>query len=419
VLDDNPAVGDCLWAEALASASPLEEFVRGDFNAPLVALFSSGTTGAPKCIVHRAGGVLLQHIKELGLHTNIKESDKVFYFTTCGWMMWNWLISSLALRASVVLFEGSPLHSKADILWDMVAEEQIAVFGVSAKYLDTMRKSGIVPLKTHDLSALRTICSTGAPLLADGFNYVYEKVKTDVQLASISGGTDIVSCFALGNPLDVVREGELQGRGLGLAVTVFNDDGQEILDEAGELVCTVPFPVMPLKFANDEGDSKYRAAYFEHFDGIWRHGDWAILTKAGGLIIRGRSDATLNPGGVRIGTAEIYRPVEAFEEVAEALAVGQEWMGDTRIVLFVRLATEVVLDEELRGRLSAAIRRNASPRHVPAKIIAVAELPRTRSGKIAEIAVRETIHNRPIKNVNALANPDSLECFRNLSELEV
>ncbi len=413
--DSAPPPGGIFWEDVLAGDSA--EFVRGDFNAPLLALFSSGTTGAPKCIIHGAGGVLLQHLKELALHGEINSGDRVFYFTTCGWMMWNWLISALALKAAPVLYEGNPLHPSPAVLWDMAQAENISLFGVSAKYLDVLRKAEIAPARTHSLPALRTVCSTGSPLSAEGFDYVYEKIKPDVQLASISGGTDIVSCFALGNPLDSVRRGELQCRGLGMAVAVYDDAGKEITDAPGELVCTAPFPSMPLKFARDPDGAKYRAAYFEHFPGAWRHGDWAVLTAGGGMTILGRSDATLNPGGVRIGTAEIYRAVESLAEVAEALAVGQEWEDDTRIALFVRLAAGAVLDGALRARIRAAVRAFASPRHVPAKIAAVADFPRTRSGKTSEIAVREAIHGRPVKNINALANPESLELFRNLPEL--
>ena len=419
-LGDSPVSGAVLWEEALAAGGESSEsfgFFRGEFNAPLLALFSSGTTGAPKCILHGAGGVLLQHLKELGLHTNIGAGDKVFYFSTCGWMMWNWLVSALAVEAAAVLYEGNPVYPAPEVLWDMAAAENIAVFGASAKYLDALRKAGVKPAKTHSFPALRTICSTGSPLSADGFDYVYEDIKADVQLASISGGTDIVSCFALGNPLDSVRRGELQCRGLGLAVAVYDESGKNIAGAPGELVCTAPFPCMPIGFGGDADGAKYRAAYFQHFPGVWRHGDWATLAAEGGMRIHGRSDATLNPGGVRIGTAEIYRAVEKFPEVAEALAAGQEWEGDTRVVLFVRPAAGAVLDDALRTRLRAAVRQFASPRHAPAKIIAVADIPRTRSGKISEIAVREVICGRPVKNINALANPESLELFRNLPEL--
>ena len=407
-----------LWQDVQDADQTIDEFKQTDFNAPLVALFSSGTTGAPKCIVHSAGGVLLQHLKELGLHMNIDQGRAAFYFTTCGWMMWNWLISSLALEATVVLYEGHPMHPAADTLWNLAQEEKVWLFGASAKYFDAMRKHELQPSRTHSLPHLNTICSTGSPLSDDGFDYIRENISPTIHLASISGGTDLVSCFALGNPLSPVRRGELQGRGLGMAVSVYDENGCEVIDEPGELVCTAPFPVMPLEFRQDPGGKKYHEAYFAHYPGVWRHGDWATLSSAGGMRIHGRSDATLNPGGVRIGTAEIYRPVEALEQVMEALAVGQEWEGDTRIVLFIRLQPGIQLDDSLQDQMRSAIRKSASPRHVPSKIVQVADLPRTRSGKITEIAVRETIHNRPIKNINALANPESLEFFRNLPELQ-
>ena len=406
-----------LWAEAKAE-SEFDDFWRGEFNAPLLALFSSGTTGVPKCIVHAAGGVLLQHLKELGLHMDIRAGERAFYFTTCGWMMWNWLVSALALEAAVVLYEGNPLYPSASALWKMAEAEKITLFGASAKYFDALKRTESSPKTEHDLSALRTICSTGSPLSPEGFDYIHRDIHDDVQIASISGGTDIVSCFALGNPLDSVRRGELQGRGLGMAVSVYDESGKSIVGEPGELVCESPFPCMPLGFRSDPDGSRYHAAYFDYFPGVWRHGDWATLHPHGGMQIHGRSDATLNPGGVRIGTAEIYRPAESLPEVAEALAVGQEWQNDTRIVLFVKLAAGAVLDDELRGRLRDVIRRRASPRHVPAKIVSVADMPRTRSGKITEIAVRETIHGRPVNNLGALANPEVLEYFRGLEALD-
>jgi acetoacetyl-CoA synthetase len=360
----------------------------------------------------------LQHLKELGLHTDLHANESIFYFTTCGWMMWNWLVSSLALQATPVLFEGDPTHPSPAVLWDMADACSVTVFGASAKYVDTLRKASIAPRHTHQLKMLRTICSTGSPLLADSFKYVYSNIKADVQLASISGGTDIVSCFVLGNPLDKVRLGEIQCRGLGMTVDVYDDAGQPLRNAPGEFVCTTPFPSMPVMFWDDEDGTKYYNAYFSRFQNVWAHGDWATLTAHGSLVIHGRSDATLNPSGVRIGTAEIYRPVEAFDEIAEALAVGQEWQDDQRVILFVRLAVETVLDDILRERLRTAIRQSASPRHVPAKIIAVADMPRTRSGKISEIAVRDIIHNRSIKNLEALTNPETLDYFKNLSELQ-
>jgi acetoacetyl-CoA synthetase len=394
------------------------QFHRGPFDQPIYILYSSGTTGVPKCIVHGAGGTLLQHQKEHLLHTDIRRDERVFYFTTCGWMMWNWLASVLATGATIVLFEGSPFHPEPGSLWQMAAEERINVFGTSAKFIAATEKSHFDPLTQSDLTSLRAILSTGSPLLPENFDYVYAHVKKDVQLASISGGTDIVSCFALGAPTLPVYRGELQCRGLGMAVQIFNDAGQPVRGERGELVCTAPFPSMPVAFWNDPDGRKYRAAYFERFPGIWHHGDYATLTEHDGLIIHGRSDAVLNPGGVRIGTAEIYAVVESFAEVVEALAVGQEWRGDVRVILFVRLKPGVELDEALKKSIRDAIRAGTTTRHVPAKVIAVPDLPRTLSGKITELAVREVIHNRPVKNTDALANPQALEHFRNLAELD-
>src|SRR5262245_45966806 len=373
-------------------------------------------------MVHGAGGTLLQHLKELVLHTDLTRDDRIFYFTTCGWMMWNWLVSSLAVGATVVLYDGAPLAPNVESLWDMAQEERLTVFGTSAKYLALVEKSGVEPARTHDLSSLRAILSTGSPLAAPSFDYVYEKVKRDVQLSSISGGTDIISCFALGNPAGPVYRGELQVRGLGMRVEVFDESGHAVRGEPGELVCTMPFPSMPVAFWNDPDGAKYRAAYFEQYPGVWRHGDWAQLTEHGGLIITGRSDATLNPGGVRIGTAEIYRQVEQLPEVIESLVVGQdiETNGtvDTRIVLFVRLKPNEMLTDGLRDRIKKQIRYGASPHHVPKVIVQVADIPRTISGKITELAVRDVIHGRPVKNTDAMANPQALELFRDLPELK-
>jgi acetoacetyl-CoA synthetase len=389
---------------------------RLPFDHPVYILYSSGTTGLPKCMVHGAGGTLLQHLKELVLHTDLRREDRIFYFTTCGWMMWNWLISSLAVGATIVLYDGAPLSS-ARVLWDMAEQEGVTVFGTSAKYLAMAEKEGLDPGRTHELGALRAILSTGSPLAAHSYDYVYGRIKRDVHLASISGGTDIVSCFALGNPIGPVWRGELQTRGLGMAVDVFDRQGRPLRNTEGELVCTRPFPSMPVEFWHDPGGAKYRAAYFDHYPGVWRHGDWARITEHDGLVILGRSDATLNPGGVRIGTAEIYRQVEQLPEVVESLVVGQEWDGDVRIVLFVRLREGTTLDEGLSSRIRGRIREYASPHHVPRKIMQVNDIPRTISGKITELAVRDVIHGRPVANQDALANPEALELFRDLREL--
>ena len=412
--------GAILWGDWLAGKGesgegekPLQRF---DFDHPLYILYSSGTTGLPKYMVHGAGGTLLQHLKELVLHTDLRRTDRIFYFTTCGWMMWNWMVSSLAVGATVVLYDGAPLAPKT-ILWDLVAEERVTVFGTSAKYLALAEKEELVPGQSHDLGPLRAILSTGSPLAGHSYDYVYGRIKSDLHLASISGGTDIVSCFALGNPVAPVWRGELQTRGLGMAVEVFDGNGRPVSEQEGELVCTRPFPSMPVGFWDDPDGSKYRAAYFEFFPGVWRHGDWARITAHDGLVILGRSDATLNPGGVRIGTAEIYRQVDQLGEVVESLVVGQEWEGDVRIVLFVRLREGRALDSNLAGRIRQRIRDYASPHHVPRKILQVADIPRTISGKITELAVRDVIHGRRVANMDAMANPDALELFRNLEEL--
>ena len=393
-------------------------FAQLPFRHPLYILFSSGTTGVPKCIVHSAGGTLLQHLKEHNLHCGLVEGERLFYFTTCGWMMWNWLVSGLAVGATLCLFDGSPFHPDGNVLFDYAQDEKFAVFGTSAKYIDAVRKGGFTPRTTHDLSSLRLLTSTGSPLSPEGFSFVYEGIKPDVQLASISGGTDIVSCFVLGIPLKPVWRGEIQGPGLGLAMDVWDEDGRPVRGEKGELVCTKAFPSMPVMFWNDPDGAKYRGAYFERFDNVWCHGDFAEWTSHGGIVIHGRSDATLNPGGVRIGTAEIYNQVEQLEEVAEALCIGQDWDDDVRVVLFVRLAPGVVLDEALEKTIRTKIRTGASPRHVPARIVQVADIPRTKSGKIVELAVREVVHGRPVKNKEALANPEALELFAGLATLQ-
>ncbi len=405
------------WDEFTANDSSEIEFAALPFDHPLYILYSSGTTGVPKCIVHGAGGTLLQHLKELMLHTDLHRDDTLFYFTTCGWMMWNWLVSGLAVGSTVVLYDGSPFYPDGNVLWDLAEEVGISVFGTSAKWIAACDKAGIKPAETHQLDDLKAILSTGSPLLPESFDYVYRDIKADLQLSSISGGTDIVSCFALGNPLLPVYKGELQCRGLGMKVEIRNDDGEVLATETGELTCSQPFPSMPIQFWNDADGAKYKAAYFETHPGIWSHGDYARMTEWGGVIIYGRSDATLNPGGVRIGTAEIYRQVEKLDEVIESICVGQDFEDDVRVVLFVRLREGIELDDELRDRIRKTIRANTTPRHVPAKIIAVADIPRTVSGKITELAVRDVIHGRAVKNTSALANPEALEHYRDLPEL--
>jgi len=398
------------------AAEPVR-FAAMPFSHPLYILFSSGTTGVPKCIVHSAGGTLLQHLKEIHLHSGVGDGDRLFYFTTCGWMMWNWLASGLATGATLLLYDGSPFHPDGNTLFDFADAEGMTFFGTSAKFIDALHKSGLRPIGTHDLSSLKTMASTGSPLAPESFSFVYDGIKRDIQLASISGGTDIVSCFVLGIPNKPVWKGEIQGPGLGLAVDVWDEDGAPLARGKGELVCRRAFPAMPIGFWNDPDGSRYHAAYFERFDNVWCHGDFAEWTEHGGLIIHGRSDATLNPGGVRIGTAEIYNQVEPIPEVLEALAIGQDFERDVRVVLFVRLRPGASLDEGLQKTIRDRIRLGASPRHVPAKILAVADIPRTKSGKIVELAVRDIVHGRPVKNQEALANPEALALFRDLPEL--
>ncbi len=438
VLAELPGVERCLIidyigeaaivAAGLRTGETLEGFTAGHdasaitfaqlpFDHPLYILYSSGTTGIPKCIVHGAGGILLKHLCEHVLNTDTKPGDRLFYFSTCGWMMWNWLVSGLAAGATLLLYDGSPFHPSERALFDYADAEGMTIFGTSAKYIDAVKKSGLRPRETHRLSALRSMLSTGSPLSAESFDFVYSGIKADMQLASISGGTDICGCFVGGNPLSPVWRGEIQGPMLGMAVDVYDEAGKPVRGEKGELVCVKPFPSMPVMFWNDPDGAKYHNAYFARFPNIWCHGDFAEITAHGGMIIHGRSDATLNPGGVRIGTAEIYAQVERVPEVIEAMAIGQDWDHDVRVVLFVRLRPGIVLDDALTAKIKKQIRDGASPRHVPAKIVAVADIPRTKSGKITELAVRDVVHGRDVKNKEALANPEALELYRELGEL--
>ncbi len=395
----------------------LENYVLCEFNDPLYIVFSSGTTGKPKCITHSIGGVLIQHAKEHLLHINLSEKEKMFYFTTCGWMMWNWLVGSLFCKSSIVLYEGSPFYPNPEHLWKIAEKSEVSIFGTSAKYIDALSKSNVVPKNHLTSSNLRTICSTGSPLSPDSYDYILNNIKSDVQIASISGGTDLLSCFVLSNPLSPVFKGEIQCRALGMDVDIFNEYGESLIDMEGELVCKIPFPSMPIKFWNDQNDTKYKEAYFEKFKGIWRHGDWAKITERGTIVIYGRSDATLNPGGVRIGTAEIYNTVEKLTEVVECIVIAQNWKNDVRIVLFLKLQNDHVLTENLKEKVVNQIRTNLTPRHVPAKVVAVPDIPRTRSGKITELAVRDVVHGKEIKNKEALANPEALIHFANIPEL--
>jgi acetoacetyl-CoA synthetase len=411
------------WEDWLAPHAATDlVWERFPFSHPLYILYSSGTTGVPKCIVHTAGGVLLQHLKEHQLHGDVRPGDRMFYFTTCGWVMWNWLVSGLASRATLLLYDGSPLIQQGRILWKFAAEERVTHFGTSAKFIDAQKKIAQVPRKDFDLSALRVMFSTGSPLAPESFDYVYQCIKEDLCLSSISGGTDIASCFALGAPTLPVWRGELQCRGLGMDVDVFDEEGVPVVRATGELVCKSPFPAMPLGFWNDIDGAQYRATYFERFPGVWRQGDWAELTEHGGVIILGRSDATLNPGGVRIGTSEIYREVERLPEIVESLVIGQDWppgeAADVRVVLFVTLREGLALDAALTERIRRTIRANTTPRHVPAKVVQVTDLPRTKNGKIVELAVRDVVHGRDVRNLEALANPESLAQYRDLEVLK-
>jgi len=411
---------DMIFFDDFKNAFKPEEikFERFPFNQPLYIMFSSGTTGIPKCIVHGAGGTLLQHLKEQRLHCDIREGDRVFYFTTCGWMMWNWLVSALGSGAALLLYDGSPFYPDGYALFGFAEKYKATFFGTSAKYIDALRTGGVVARGKFALDTVRMVASTGSPLAPEGFDYIYEKILPGVHLASISGGTDIVSCFVLGNPLSPVYRGEIQGAGLGMDVDVFDESGKPLAQGKGELVCKTPFPCMPVGFWNDPAGEKYSKAYFEKFPGVWCHGDWCEWTEHKGLIIHGRSDATLNPGGVRIGTAEIYRLVEQLPGIRESIAVGQDWEGDVRVILFVVLKPGTQLDEALADRIKKTVREGASPRHVPAKVIAVTDIPRTKSGKITELAVREVIHNRPVRNIEALANPEALKLYEGLEELK-
>jgi acetoacetyl-CoA synthetase len=392
-------------------------FAQVPFDHPLYIMYSSGTTGLPKCMVQSAGGILVHHLKELILHTDLKRNDTLFYFTTCGWMMWNWMVSSLAVGATLVLYDGNPFHPSPEALWQMAQDEKISVFGTSAGYLAALESTGLKPAAQFDLSPLRTLLSTGSPLSMEGFEFVYRHIKSDLQLASISGGTDLNGCFALGNPMGPVYAGELQCRGLAMKVEAFDEEGQPVVGQQGELVCTAPFPSMPIYFWNDPDGAKYESAYFDVFPNVWRHGDFIEVTERGGVIIYGRSDATLNPGGVRIGTAEIYRQIDTIEEVADSVVVGQNWKNDVRVILFVVMADGVQLTQEIENKIRKTIRTHASPRHVPAKIIAVDDIPYTLNMKKVEVAVRKVIHGLEVKNKDALRNPQCLEAFASIKEL--
>ena len=406
------------WDELIALENNNKiKYVMSNFNDPMAILYSSGTTGKPKCICHGTGGILLQHNKELQIHSDVKKNDRVFYFTTCGWMMWNWLVGALSAEATILLFDGFPMYRKDDLLFKLASEEKITLFGISAKYIDMLNNKGVVPKDNYDLSKLRTICSTGSPLSEDGFKYIYKNIKKNVHLSSISGGTDIISCFVLGNLFQPVYPGEIQNRGLGMDVDIFDEEGLPLKNKKGELVCKKPFPSMPVKFWNDDKNKKYKSSYFERYKDTWCHGDFAKVNSYGGFLIYGRSDTTLNPGGVRLGTAEIYNVVEKFKEVQESIVIGQPWNNDIRIILFLVLNKGYNLTNKIKDKIKKSIKINASPRHVPSKIISIFEIPKTKNGKLMELAVKQTIEGEIIKNLEALANPDSLNQFKNIKEL--